>query len=99
MLLATVLSGCDSAGNVDGRALFAANCAVCHGAAGQGNDKGPSLLKARYRPDQLSDAEIAASIRNGVAEEESEYGPMPAFRQFDDDQVEALVEVVRELQR
>jgi mono/diheme cytochrome c family protein len=97
-LLAGLLSGCGSGRDLDGRALFAANCAVCHGATGQGNDQGPSLREARYRPEQLSDAEVADSIRNGVPEEEFEFGPMPAFPQFDDAQVEALVEVVRELQ-
>jgi mono/diheme cytochrome c family protein len=99
-LLAGLLSGCGSgsARDVDGRALFASNCAVCHGTTGQGTDQGPSLREARYRPEQLSDADVADSIRNGVPAPESEYGPMPAFRQFDDAQVEALVKVVRELQ-
>jgi mono/diheme cytochrome c family protein len=100
VLLAGMLSGCGSGGdrNVDGRALWAANCAVCHGPTGQGTDQAPSLREARYRPEQLSDADVADSIRNGVPDPQSEYGPMPAFRQFDDPQVEALVEVVRELQ-
>jgi mono/diheme cytochrome c family protein len=100
VLLAGTLSGCGSGSgrNVDGRALFAANCAVCHGTTGQGTDRAPSLREARYRPEQLSDADVADSIRNGVPDRESEYGPMPAFRQFDDAQIEALVEVVRELQ-
>ncbi len=97
-VLAAVLSGCDSGRNVDGRALFATNCAVCHGTDGQGNDQGPSLREARYRPDQLSDAEIAAAIRNGVPEEAFDYGPMPAFPRLDDEEVDAIVEVVRDLQ-
>ncbi|MFO7777841.1 MAG: cytochrome c [Nitriliruptoraceae bacterium] len=98
-LLAAVLSGCGGDQEVDGRALFAANCAVCHGDAGQGNERGPSLLDARYLPDQLSDAEMAAGIRDGVPEEHFEFGPMPAFPQLEDEQVDAIVEVVRELQR
>ena len=97
-LLAAVLSGCGSSQEADGRALFAANCALCHGTAGQGTDQGPSLREARYRADQLSDAEIAAAIRNGVPEEMFEFGPMPAFPRLEDDEVDAVVEVVRELQ-
>ena len=99
LLLASALSGCGDPEEVDGRALFATNCAVCHGPSGEGTDQGPSLLEARYLPDQLSDAEMAASIRNGVPEPELEFGPMPASPRLDDDEVDAVVEVVRELQR
>jgi len=98
-LLAAALSGCGGGQEADGRALFAANCAVCHGDGGQGNDRGPSLLDARYLPDQLSDAEMAAGIRNGVDEEHFDFGPMPASPRLEDEQVDAIVEVVRELQR
>ena len=98
-LLAAVLSGCGAEAEADGRALFATNCAVCHGAAGEGTEQGPSLLDARYLPDQLSDAEMAAGIRNGVPEREFELGPMPGFPRFEDDDLDAVVEVVRELQR
>jgi mono/diheme cytochrome c family protein len=97
--VAAVLSGCGTGGESDGRALFATNCAVCHGPAGEGTEQGPSLLDARYLPDQLSDAEMAAGIRNGVPEREFEFGPMPAFPRFEDDDLDAVVEVVRELQR
>lgn len=97
-LLAAVLSGCGSSQAADGRALFAANCALCHGTSGQGTDQGPSLREARYRSDQLSDADIAAAIRNGVPELAFDFGPMPAFPRLEDEQVDAVVEVVRELQ-
>lgn len=96
--VATALSGCGGTTQADGRSLFAANCAVCHGPSGGGTEQAPPLTDARYLPDRLSDAEIATSIRNGVAEPETGFGPMPAFSRFDDDQVAALVEVVRELQ-
>ena len=96
--VALLLSGCGDGQQVDGRALFAANCAVCHGAAGEGGDGAPPLTDPAYLPDQLSDAEVAAAIRGGVSEVPDGYGPMPAFSRFDDDQIAALVEVVRELQ-
>lgn len=98
-LLAAALSGCGSTQGTDGRALFATNCALCHGPAGQGTDQGPSLRVVRYLPEQLSDAEMAAGIRNGVPEQEFDYGPMPAFPRLDDDEIDAIVEVVRDLQR
>lgn len=92
------LAGCGGEAEADGRALFATNCAVCHGVAGEGNEQGPPLTDARYLPDQLSDAGVAAAIRNGVPEREFEFGPMPGFSRFDDREIDAIVEVVRELQ-
>lgn len=42
-----------------GRAIFSDNCAVCHGADGQGNQLGPALRAERAR---RSNAQIAAAI-------------------------------------
>jgi len=99
LLIASALSGCGNADEADGRALFATNCAVCHGPSGEGNEQGPALVDGRYLPDHLSDAAMAAAIRNGVPERQFEFGPMPASPRLDDDEVDAVVEVVRELQR
>lgn len=96
--IALLLSGCGDEGEVDGRALFATNCAACHGSSGQGGQGAPPLTDPAYLPDQLSDAEVAAAIRGGVSEVRDGYGQMPAFSRLDDDQIAALVEVVRELQ-
>jgi len=98
-LVAGVLSGCGGTQATDGRALFATNCALCHGPEGRGNDQGPSLRAVRYLPDQLSDAEMAEGIRNGVPEEHFDLGPMPAFPRLDDEEIDAIVEVVRDQQR
>jgi len=98
-LLASALSGCGNTAEADGRALFATNCAVCHGASGEGTDQGPPLVDARYLPRHLGDDGMAAAIRNGVPERQFEFGPMPASPRLDDDEVDAVVEVVRELQR
>ena len=97
-LLGALLSGCGDDGEVDGRALFAANCAVCHGTAGEGGAGAPPLTDPAYLPDQLSDAEVAAAIRGGVRDVREGYGAMPAFSNLTEEQIAALVEVVRELQ-
>ncbi len=99
LLVASALSGCGTADEIDGRALFANNCAVCHGPSGEGTEQGPALVDGRYLPDHLSDEGVAAAIRNGVPERQFEFGPMPASPRLDDDEVDAIVEVVRELQR
>jgi mono/diheme cytochrome c family protein len=78
-----------------GEAIYGANCAQCHGADLAGTDRGPSLLEPMYGPDQLSDAEVADAIRNGVDEEFWEFGPMPANGAITDTQIEAIIAFVR----
>ena len=69
-------------------ALPRAGAAQCHGDDLAGTDRGPSLLEPIYGPDQLSDAEVADAIRNGVDEELWEFGPMPANGAISDAQIE-----------
>jgi mono/diheme cytochrome c family protein len=97
---AVVLGGCGPSEPPDAAALFAANCAVCHGPAAQGvEDQGPSLLEDRYLADAYPDEAMAAAIRQGVASSEERWAPMPSFPRFDDAQLDAVVGYVRELQR
>ncbi|MFU8839499.1 MAG: c-type cytochrome [Nitriliruptoraceae bacterium] len=98
--VAIALSGCGPSEPPDAAALFAANCAVCHGPAGQGvDDQGPSLLADSYLAGDFPDEDLAAAIRNGVASSDERWAPMPGFPRFDDDQLDAVVGYVRELQR
>ena len=53
-------------GTVDGGAVYAANCAICHGASGEG-DSGPSLQASA-----VSFSEMVDIVTNGV-------GEMPGF--------------------
>jgi mono/diheme cytochrome c family protein len=78
-----------------GEATYRANCAQCHGADLSGTDRGPSLLEPAYGPDQLTDAEFADAIRNGVEEQLWNFGPMPANGAIGDAQIAAIVEFVR----
>jgi mono/diheme cytochrome c family protein len=69
-----------------GRNFYEMSCAQCHGDEAQGNE-GPSLHHLH-----LSDARIAAVIKNGVKEK------MPAYaKRYDDRQVEALVIYLRNM--
>ena len=76
--------------NVSGEELFAAHCAVCHGAAGEGGI-GPDLTVSDYAYGSSS-AEIRASIAEGRP------GGMPGFgNQLSDAEIEALAEFVGSL--
>jgi mono/diheme cytochrome c family protein len=78
-----------------GEGIYQANCALCHGADLAGTASGPSLLEPIYGPEQLSDAEFADSIRNGVEEQLWDFGPMPANGAITDDQIDAILLFVR----
>jgi mono/diheme cytochrome c family protein len=78
-----------------GEAIYGGSCAQCHGADLRGTERGPSLLEPIYGPDQLSDAEFADAIRNGVDEERWDFGPMPANGAISDAQIEAILAFVR----
>lgn len=90
-----------------GLALYNDNCAICHGENGQGD--GPLASGFTPRPADLSlglfkfrssqpgqfptQTDLQKLIRNGV---EGSYGrSMPAFDAFDDNDLRALIEVVR----
>lgn len=78
-----------------GEAIYAANCAQCHGGDLAGSDRGPSLLDPVYGPDQLSDVEFADAVRNGVAERLWDFGDMPGNGSYTEAQVDALLAFVR----
>jgi mono/diheme cytochrome c family protein len=78
----------DQAQLEEGAQLYAENCAVCHGANGEGR-VGATL--AKNWPSIRPDLEIRATIENGIAG-----SPMPPWSQkngglFTDEQVDALV--------
>jgi mono/diheme cytochrome c family protein len=65
-----------------GAAVYAANCAVCHGKNREGTPPAvPSLIGVRRK---LSDERIAGMIRNGKA-------PMPPFPAMPKNQIDALL--------
>jgi cytochrome c oxidase cbb3-type subunit III len=74
-----------------GADLYAQGCAVCHGAEGNGSDRGtpiatePSVIA-------MSDADLRGVLHNGAP------GGMPAFSQLTDQQAQALVLYIRQLQ-
>jgi len=74
-----------------GAALFAVNCARCHGSGGQGmSSTGTPNFTRRDLQGRLTDQQIADTIRNGKADR------MPAFAgQLNQEQISALVAQVR----
>ncbi len=73
-----------------GQALYARNCAVCHGPGAQG-DRGPSLVSGVF-PHGGRDGQIFLSIRAGIQGSE-----MPPFRQLRDEQIWQIIAFLRNL--
>lgn len=100
MVLASTAVACGADGPSTaierGEVIYGGNCAQCHGADLAGVDsRGPSLLEPIYGPEQLTDAEFADAIRNGVEQDVWEFGPMPANGAITDDQIAAILTFVR----
>jgi len=84
--------------SVDAKALFASECATCHGKDGQAKTFKAKFNHARNLTDakwqaEATDERLYNSIRNGK-------GKMPAFgKKLSDSQINALVAFVRTLKQ
>ncbi|MDE0804867.1 MAG: c-type cytochrome [Acidimicrobiales bacterium] len=81
--------------DLDGAALYSANCAACHGADLGGTDRGPSHLSIVYEPGHHSDDAFRAAISNGATQHHWDFGPMPPVDGLTDDEVDAVIDFVR----
>jgi len=75
-----------------GAAIFAANCAGCHGADGRGGEHAPNIA-TNPEVQHLMDRELAAIIRYGVSG-----AGMPAFSSLKGQEVAEVVAYLRILQ-
>lgn len=110
--MAIVLAGCGGSGsaidievlNQDpelvavGADLYATACGSCHGDDLRGTDRGPSHLSEVYEPNHHADAAFLLAVRRGVAPHHWSFGPMPPIEGLTDDDVNAIVAFVRDVQ-
>ena len=94
VIVTIMVASSGAAFGASGAALWAQNCASCHGKDGSGNTTmGKKLAVQDYTKSQsFSDAEAANVIKNGK-------GKMKAYKQFSDADVKALVAYVRSLKK
>ena len=86
-----------------GKALFARNCASCHGAdlqgVDQGEKKGPPLLHKIYEPAHHGDVAFQLAVRHGVRAHHWPYGNMAPVPGLSPDEVAHITAYVRAEQR
>jgi mono/diheme cytochrome c family protein len=101
-VVASACGGDDGDGATDaaaGQEAFETHCISCHGQAGQGTDQGPPLVHIVYEPNHHSDESFRGAVRDGVVPHHWDFGPMPPIPGISDNEVEAVITYVRELQR
>jgi cytochrome c oxidase cbb3-type subunit III len=91
-VVAALLSTGASHAQQPGAAIFAANCAGCHGADGRGGEHAPNIATAP-EVQHLLDRELAGIIRYGIAG-----AGMPAFSTLKSQEVSEVVSYLRVLQ-
>jgi putative heme-binding domain-containing protein len=79
-------------GESHGSALFASNCAACHGADGRGGEHAPDIATASD-VQRLTDKNLIDIVNNGITGT-----GMPGFGELGHDQILALVRYLRTLQ-
>lgn len=93
---ATVTATADPAA---GEALYANNCARCHGADLQGTENGPPHLDPVYEPGHHGDEAFRLAIARGAPQHHWDFGPMPAIDGLAEGEVDDIIAYVRQEQR
>ncbi|GMU40392.1 MAG: hypothetical protein AMXMBFR23_12580 [Chloroflexota bacterium] len=94
-------SSSDGAGVIEGsgEALYAANCARCHGADLNGTGEGPPFLHRVYEPSHHADASFFLAVQRGVRAHHWDFGDMPPVEGLSEAEVAAIIAFVRAQQR
>lgn len=87
-----------SPGAEAGEAVFAGNCAACHGAGAAGTYAGPTLIHRLYHPNHHSDGSIRLAALSGVRQHHWNFGDMPPVAGISPAQIEQVICYVREIQ-
>lgn len=85
--------------SLKGAALFAENCAACHGESLRGTDAGPPLLHANYAPGSgHGDEMLLDSIANGAPAHHWQFGDMPKPENLAPGQEKDVLSFIRAVQ-
>ena len=83
----------------EGEALFADNCAACHGENGAGTEQGPPLVHQIYEPGHHGDMAFVLAVKNGVQGHHWDFGNMMPVDGVTDEEIVRIIAYVRAVQR
>jgi len=81
-----------------GAALYAANCASCHGDDLRGTDRGPSHLSQVYEEGHHSDEAFRGAVEAGSVAHHWNFGDMAPVRGLTEAEVAAIIAFIRSVQ-
>lgn len=82
----------------EGAGLFEENCSECHGTNAAGTAQGPPLVHVIYRAGHHADQAFFLAVVRGVAAHHWRFGNMPPQPGIDEEEIQKIVQYVRELQ-
>src|SRR5690606_30867472 len=91
-------SGASGGASARGEERYEESCAACHGADLRGTGRGPAHLSVVYEPDLHSDDAFRSAVRSGARAHHWDFGDMPPVPGLDDDEIDAIIAYVREVQ-
>jgi mono/diheme cytochrome c family protein len=83
----------------EGKVAFDANCVQCHGSNARGSEEGPPLVHTFYNPGHHADGAFFVAGKSGVRQHHWRFGNMPPQPNVTADEMTAIIQYVRELQR
>ena len=84
----------------EGKGIFDANCAACHGQNGAGVDgAGPPLVHIIYEPNHHADIAFYLAVKQGVRAHHWRFGNMPPVSSVSEGETTKIIVYIRELQR
>ena len=92
-----VVAQAQDAAKVDGAALYAKDCAMCHGKDGKSKMKGVQDLSDAKINAAVTDEAFTKALKEGVKAEEGVHGAMKAFDTLTADEVKAIIAYTRTL--
>lgn len=82
-----------------GKLNYEAYCASCHGKTARGTDKGPTFISRIYHPGHHGDGAFYIAPKNGVRAHHWPFGNMPPVPEVNEQQIGAILEYVRAVQK